>query len=447
MSKEPDCENCELDSCDKCPQKSVQIRTKKENLWALEDFADELIRVLGKHKTEEETAFFRFFHNEQKVIKSIVTNFPAFRRSNVIYGLNHFIEEFCKITRITNFDDEETSPKYENMEIKRNKFELLLVNGYYFLKWRNTKFILELYFEGRSMWYKVWFRPKDEKKATRLSNAIGKYLKDHDYMRGEKLVMDSYGYASFLKYPVLHWNDVILSKAIKEEFMLNIIFPLKNEKKCKIKNVPWRRGLLLGGQAGTGKTQVCRVLCSELPKGVTVLWSTPKALHNEGMIEHLFEAARFFSPTLIVIEDIDFIGTSRDFTQNPILGELLTQLDGNDPNDGIFVIATSNRPEYLDKALANRPSRFDVQVKFSLPDEKDRIALVKLFTGEMEFAEPLNYKNVAYRMNGLTGAHIKEIFVYCQLKALKRDGKISTKDVNDRIGLYMKNLKKNKLIM
>jgi len=451
LSKDP-CEACELDECsENCPelsrQKSMKLKINKEKLWALEEFADTLIEVLGTHRSEEEKAFVEYFNEKQKEIKSIITNFPPFRRRNVIYGLNHFINDCCNVVKITNFDDEEESPKYENIEIKRDKFELSLVSGHYFVIWKRSKFIIELYFEGRTMWYKVWFRPRNERKATRLCNTIGNYLKEHDFMKGEKLVMDSYGSTDFLKYPKLRWEDVILPEEIKEEFMLNIIFPLRNEKKCKSKDIPWRRGLLLGGTAGTGKTQVCRVLCNKLPKGVTVMWATPKALHNEGMIQHLFEAARYFSPTLIIIEDIDFVGISRSFAQNPILGELLTQLDGNDPNDGIFVIGTTNRPDMLDEALANRPSRFDVQIKFSLPDEKDRIALVKLFTKGMEFESPLDQQSVAYKMNGLTGAHIKEIFVYCQLKALKRDGKISIKDINDRITFYVKGLKKGPLVV
>src|SRR3989304_3768198 len=193
----------------------------------------------------------------------------------------------------------------------------------------------------------------------------------------------------------------------------------------------------------SGKTQVCRILCNILPKGVTMIWATPKALYDEGTIKMLFEAARFLSPSLIIIEDLDFIGLNRDFARNPILGELLTQLDGNDPNDGIFVISTTNRPELLDEALANRPSRFDVQLLFELPNPEQRTKIIALFTKKMEFAEELNMSQIISNTDGLSGSHIKEIFVHCQLKALKEKRKITNKDIIDKAIRYRKSLVKS----
>jgi ATP-dependent 26S proteasome regulatory subunit len=147
--------------------------------------------------------------------------------------------------------------------------------------------------------------------------------------------------------------------------------------------------------------------------------------------------ARHYYPTLIIIEDIDFIGTSRDFAQDPSLGELLNQLDGNDPNFGIFVIATTNRPEMLDNALANRPSRFDVLIEFKLPDKDSCKNLIKLFSKNMVFDKELNLENLALSMKDLTGAQIKESIIYAKLVAIHNSKEIvAIEDVLKRAASY-----------
>jgi cell division protease FtsH len=266
-----------------------------------------------------------------------------------------------------------------------------------------------------------------------------KYMRKHNFLKGEKLVFQPRSGLGFLEFPKLGWDDVVLKPEIRDTITLNIIFPLRNRMKLKRKGVAWRRGLLMGGVAGTGKTQVCRILCNVLPKSVTLIWATPKALYDSERIRDLFDAARYFSPCLLVIEDIDFIGQKRDFGHNQVLGELLTQLDGNDPNHGIFVIATTNRPDHLDEALANRPSRFDVKVEFPLPELPERKRLITLFTKDMEFDNPDDFDGIARDSAKLTGAHIREIFIYAQIKAL-RDGneKLKTSDVLERIKQYKK---------
>lgn len=186
----------------------------------------------------------------------------------------------------------------------------------------------------------------------------------------------------------------------------------------------------------TGKTQVCRILCNQL-KDVTVLWATPKAVQDEDDIAMLFDAARHYHPALIIIEDIDFIGSSRDFSKDPSLGELLNQLDGNDPNLGVFVIATTNRPEMLDSALANRPSRFDVLIEFKLPDKEVCKSLIKLFSQNMTFDKELNLENLAISMKELTGAQIKESFVYSKLVAIyNKEEIVAIDDVLKRAANY-----------
>lgn len=423
--------------------KSLPEKEHAKYLATLQMFAKELMGMFEKKRTEEQDKFLEFFGKEKQDIKLLVQNIPPFQRTQVIYSVNKFIKENCKNVVLENYDDEKIPPVYESIEIKRGQFEILTTIGFFFVEWEDTKLLIDMYFCGSARFYRIWFKPEDEEVAIKLQKSITDYFKENNFFKGEKLLFLQQANLEFLKYPKLAWKDVILSEEIKEEFKLNIIFPLENKEACKNNGIPWRRGVMLGGKAGTGKTQVCRVLCSEIPKGVTIIWSTPKSLYDESTVQTLFDAARFFAPTLIIIEDIDFIGLNRDFARNPILGELLTQLDGNDPNDGIFVMATTNRPELLDEALANRPSRFDVQLLFNLPDNNQRLEIIKLFSEKMKFAEELNYSAIVEITKDLSGSHIKEIFVHCQLKALRENRKVTNKDIMEKATLYRKNLIRN----
>jgi SpoVK/Ycf46/Vps4 family AAA+-type ATPase len=416
---------------------------REERLCTVKEFAKELIRIFEETKTDEEKKFLDYFGIEKAYIQILVHSAEPFERNQVIYGVNKFIEEKCENVLLENYDDDKMPPTFESVEIKRKEFEMLVSIGFYFFTYKNKKFLIDLYFSGTARFYRIWFKSEDEELANELYQEIIEFSKNFNLYKGEKLLFLQQGTLEFLEYPNFKWRDVILSDELKEEFTLNILFPLENKEECKKYGIPYRRGLMLGGKAGTGKTQVCRVLCNVIPKGVTVLWATPKALYDEHSIQCLFEAARFFAPTLIIIEDIDFIGLNRDFARNPILGELLTQLDGNDPNEGIFVIATTNRPELLDEALANRPSRFDVQLLFELPTEHQRRQLIELFIKDMEFDGLLEINPVLVATKDLSGSHIKEIFVYCQLAALKAKRKVCTKDILMKAEKYKNNLIKN----
>jgi len=409
----------------------------------IRQFAEELMNIFDTVRSEEEKKFKEYFGVEKEDIKLLVEQYLPFQRNQAIFALNRFINSKCDNVILENYDEDKMPPIYESIETKRDAFVMLVSMGYFFFTYKDKKFMIDLYFNGTARFYRLWFKSEYEKEAIELQKEITNFFKKFNFFRGEKLNFLQQGNLEFLQYPELGWSDVILSPEIKEEFMLNIIFPLENEESCKLNGIPWRRGLMLGGKAGTGKTQVCRVLCSELPKNVTLIWTTPKALYDEHTIQLLFDAARFFSPTLIIIEDIDFIGLSRDFARNPILGELLTQLDGNDPNDGIFVIATTNRPELLDEALANRPSRFDVQILFELPNPEQRKQIIELFSKNMEFGELLNMNVIVEATKDLSGSHIKEIFVHCQLAALKTKTKVMNKDILTKAEHYKKNLIKN----
>lgn len=419
---------------------STETKCLKDG-YKITSFAHQLLRVMKEYRTLREHRFKNFFNCEAKDQNCITVEYNPYQRTQAIYANNNYIiEAFLKgdITgeiRVESYDDaDEISPVYETVRTERTKYEIFLTMGYRFIMYKKKPIVQEFYFSG-CRYLKVHFNKNDIDTAQDFLSNSRAFMKENSLFRGEKLQFSFGGYLEFLEYPEMNWADVVLSPKIKEEFNLNLLTPLKNRERCKKLGVPWRRGLMLGGLAGTGKTQVCRILCSEL-KDTTVIWATPKAVQNEDDIAMLFSAARYFSPSLLVIEDIDFIGGSRDFGQDPSLGELLTQLDGNDPNDGIFVIATTNRPEMLDSALANRPSRFDVLIEFKLPEQEARKELIKLFSKNMMVISASELESLGLFMKDLTGAQIKEAFVYAQLKAMESNKLISINDIRKRVQDY-----------
>jgi hypothetical protein len=409
----------------------------------IEHFAQTLLEVLGKFKSLREQRYTEFFATDDKDMSRIYIEYPPYQRAEAIYAHNRFLDEQIKCgkikesVRIENYDSgKEVSSSYETIRISREKYENFLTEGYQYFIWDGIRLTQEIYFSGSSRYVRLYFRKADTEKVTEFITQLRLFMKSNALFKGEKLLFTRRGWVEMLEYPKLDWNDVILSPQIKREFELNLLTPLNEGVDCIVKGIPWRRGLLLGGLAGTGKTQVCRVLCNQL-KDVTVLWATPKAIQDEDDIAMLFDAARHYYPTLIIIEDIDFIGVSRDFSQDPSLGELLSQLDGNDPNFGIFVIATTNRPEMLDNALANRPSRFDVLIEFKLPDKDSCKNLIKLFSKNMVFDKELNLENLALSMKDLTGAQIKESIIYAKLVAIHNSKEIvAIEDVLKRAASY-----------
>jgi len=396
------------------------------------EFVEAVKEVIGVEKldTDWEADVIEFFGVDETKLISIQTEFPLYQQSQACYAINKFLEKHTKIVKIIAYEGEmQSAPNYQEIEVKRETTMPLLIRAWVFTKWRKTNLVVHIMFRGDYAEFSIFGVKKDEGIIHEFSSEVKKWMKINNFFRGERLEYLPFARIGFLDYNKnIDWEAVILPKELKDDVILNVIFPLSNEKLCKKHNIPWRRGVLLAGIAGTGKTQLARVLCNTLDNKVTIIWASPKALHDVEKVKLLFDASRYFAPTLLIIEDIDFVGKSRDYVTDPIVGELLTQLDGNAPNHGLFVIATSNRPELLDKALIERPSRFDVKLIFEVPDKEHRLKMVKHFSIGKQFKEEVTPNMIADMTTGMTGAYIKEVITYGMLLSLKQGKNIIEKE-------------------
>ena len=160
----------------------------------------------------------------------------------------------------------------------------------------------------------------------------------------------------------------------------NTLLFFRNMREIRKRNIKAKRGIILYGNPGNGKTSICRWISKSLP-GVTRIWITCWDIESEN-VSDLFEIARNLAPSVIFMEDIDTAGISRRATgrMNPLLGRLLNEMDGLERNDGVVVIATTNNIYALDEALAKRPGRFDMKIKIGNPKPH----VVKRITGHAD---------------------------------------------------------------
>jgi len=408
---------------------TVKSEITEQTRREVKTFAAQILKVLKSYVTQQDKDYEEWLGVKAEDRVTVSVEYPLYQQSQACYAVNTLIDKTAKVHKRTSYcGGERSAADYQDVEIKREVYQSLLVSGKIFFTWKKMKCIASVFFSGNYSEASFVHAKKHAKTSKKFQAELREFMCKHNYFKGEKLEFMPYSRIKFLSFPDLDWNSLILKKELKDEIALNLIFPLHNQKLCDKFNVPWRRGVLLAGVPGTGKTQLGRVLCNKLD-GITVIWATCKSVQDVSRVRNLFEIARNFAPTLIVMEDLDFYGQDREFTTNPIVGELLNQLDGNAPNVGVFVLATTNRPYLLDKALADRPSRFDIKLVFGLPDVNERRAMINLFGKKKNIKPSVDY--IARMSDKLTGAHIKEVINYAQLVSLN-DGReeIQTKDID-----------------
>jgi ATP-dependent 26S proteasome regulatory subunit len=174
------------------------------------------------------------------------------------------------------------------------------------------------------------------------------------------------------------------------------------------------------GKPGTGKTLSAMYLAAQMP-GRTVIVLTGGAV---GAIEAACGLARLLEPATIILEDVDLIGTERNQQSvgaNALLFELLNQMDGLDQDRDILFILTTNRPDFLEPALAARPGRIDLAIEVPLPDEACRLRLFELYGHglRLDFANPDVWVR---RTEGVSAAFIRELLRKAAMLAAEADG-------------------------
>jgi cell division protease FtsH len=236
-----------------------------------------------------------------------------------------------------------------------------------------------------------------------LLDRIEDWMDANPHLRGAKL--DAKG--QFLTLDRAYtWDDIVLDAATRADIDRHIVQFVERLPRYQAFGLPVKRGIVLAGPPGTGKTLLGKVLCCVL--STTFLWVSPGEIEGPADLQRLFALARELQPTVIFLEDLDLYASGRGNGGDVLLGELLNQLDGFPPNTGVVTLATTNDPQVIEPALADRPSRFDRRITMDLPGRPEReILLARFLRGIPHPAECL--PEVAAQTDGLTGSHLQEL--------------------------------------
>ena len=219
--------------------------------------------------------------------------------------------------------------------------------------------------------------------------------------------------------------------------LIEIVDFLKNPKKFQNMGAKIPRGILLYGKPGTGKTLIAKAIAGEANVPFISMSGSEFIEMFAGLgasrVRKLFEKAKKISPCIVFIDEIDAIGSRRtsnsgaESENNQTLNQLLVEMDGFESNETIIVLAATNRPEMLDKALL-RPGRFDRQITIPAPDLLGREEILKLYTKDKKMAEDVDLKEIAGDTAGFTGAELSNLLNEAAILATRNGHKEIGKD-------------------
>ena len=243
----------------------------------------------------------------------------------------------------------------------------------------------------------------------------------------------------------------------EKQEMIEIVDFLKKPKKFQEMGAKIPRGVLLCGNPGTGKTLIAKAIAGEADVPFISMSGSEFIEMFAGLgasrVRKLFEKARKIAPCIVFIDEIDAIGSRRtsssgsESENNQTLNQLLVEMDGFDTEEAIIVLAATNRPEMLDKALL-RPGRFDRQITIGLPDLNGREAILNIHAKDKKIDESVNLRSIAEDTAGFTGAELANILNESAIIAtIKRHKAITNKDIEDAVKKVTVGLEKHSRVI
>ena len=271
--------------------------------------------------------------------------------------------------------------------------------------------------------------------------ALGQYLsrKMMNQMGGKNSMAFGMGKSNAKVYVPstegIRFSDVAGEEEAKENLQ-EIVDYLHNPEKYTRVGASMPKGVLLVGPPGTGKTMLAKAVAGESNVPFFSMSGSEFVEMFVGMgaskVRDLFKQAKEKAPCIVFIDEIDAIGKKRDGQmaggndeREQTLNQLLTEMDGFEGNNGVIILAATNRPESLDPALT-RPGRFDRRVPVELPDLEGREAILKVHAKKVQLSDDVDFHTIARMASGASGAELANIVNEAALRAVRDGRKFAT---------------------
>ena len=293
--------------------------------------------------------------------------------------------------------------------------------------------------------------------------ALGQYMsrKMMEKMGGGNSMMFNMGKSNAKVYVKsaegIRFSDVAGEDEAKEN-LTEVVNYLHDPSKYQEIGASMPKGILLVGPPGTGKTMLAKAVAGEANVPFFSMSGSEFVEMFVGMgaskVRDLFKQAKEKAPCIVFIDEIDAIGQKRSGGQyggnderEQTLNQLLTEMDGFEGNNGVIILAATNRPESLDPALT-RPGRFDRRVPVELPDLKGREAILQVHAKKIKVAEDVDFNKIARMASGASGAELANIVNEAALRAV-RDGRhfATQADLEESIEVVIAGYQKKNAIM
>ena len=251
--------------------------------------------------------------------------------------------------------------------------------------------------------------------------------------------------------------DDVASEDEAKESLAEIVDYLHNPQKYTDVGASMPKGVLLVGPPGTGKTMLAKAVAGEANVPFFSISGAEFVEMFVGMgaskVRDLFKQAKEKAPCIVFIDEIDAIGKKRDNQlssndeREQTLNQLLTEMDGFDDNNGVIILAATNRPESLDPALT-RPGRFDRRVPVELPDLVGREAILKVHAKKIKTSDDVDFHTIARMASGASGAELANMINEAALRAVRNNRTVVTEaDLEESIEVVIAGYQKKSAVL
>ncbi len=395
------------------------IKEKTLSTCNLEEFSFAL--KIADSEGLKETAVSEYFGTGDRygVCESYTISEYEHRKTQYVWK-EFFEKEKFELVKESNFRFLDEGPAIiTNLEISEGKFIKIYQRATLFYKKEDIKIVVSI--EERQNGVYI-YEFSANKSINSLFEDLKKFSNEKHLFRGKKIDCN----CNFLKLENISWDDVFIEDECKNVIKSNVerIFTLS--PKLKKHNLPIKRGLIIYGPPGTGKTQVCKCLSKDVK--CSVLYALPSDFMRDAAgVRRVCKMAQDLAPCLLIIEDIDWVAQDRTANNAGFVMDLMNQLDGLESFGDIITIGTTNALTSIEEAMKNRPGRFDRTIKIGNPEPEQIRKMIFGFTKNFVLHEKLNIDSLCNSLEGLTGAHIKDICNMAAVFAIEEESMVDDK--------------------